>query len=120
MPNQSAAADVHSMVRILPTPQPSDEFDPLPAMRREISLLRIELQQLREMENEARKTNEFLVAHFDRIMDSRDRWQREAERLRALYEQTLNKPYWSLSWWRTTIGLFHGRATLAPADGTAR
>ena len=77
-------------------------------MRREITLLRIELQQLRAMENEARKTSEFLIAHMDRIIDSRDQWQREAERFRALmarvpcpaHDGTLNKPRWSLSWWR--------------------
>lgn len=101
MPNQSAAANVHSIMRILPAPQPSDASDPVPAMRREISLLRIELEQLRAMESEARKTNEFLVAHFDRIVDNQDQWQREAERLSALCsvrEETLNKPRWSLFW----------------------
>jgi hypothetical protein len=51
------------------------------------------------MESEARKTNEFLVAHFDRIIDNRDQWQREVERLGAwcsVHEETLNKPRWSL------------------------
>jgi hypothetical protein len=108
MPNQSAAVNVHPFMRIFPAPKPSDASDPVPAMRREITLLRIELEQLRAMENEARKTKEFLFAHIDRIMDCRDQWQREAERLSALmaqvpcsaHEETLNKPHWSLFWWR--------------------
>jgi hypothetical protein len=70
-------------------------------MRREIKLLRIELERLRAMEK-------FLFAVIGRIMDSRDQWQREAERLRALmaqvpcsaHEDTLNKPHWLLFWWR--------------------
>ncbi len=100
MPNQAAIANIHSIVRVLPAPEAPDVPDPVPAMRREISLLRIELERLRQMENEASKANEFLVAHFDSIMDSRDRWRREAERLSALYEKALNKPHWSLFWWR--------------------
>jgi FtsZ-binding cell division protein ZapB len=87
MPNQSAAANVHPFMRIFPAPQPPDASDPVPAMRREITLLRIELEQLRAMEDEARKTMEFLFAHVDRIMESRDQWQREAEHLRALMAQ---------------------------------
>jgi hypothetical protein len=110
MPNQSAAVNVHPLVRIFPAPQPPDAFDPVPAMRREITLLRIELEQLRAMESEARNTKEFLCAHIERIMDSRDQWRREAERLRALtaqlpypaHDETLDKPHWSLFWWRNT------------------
>ena len=108
MPNQSAAAKVQPLMRIFPAPPPPDASDPVPAMRREITLLRIELEQLRAMENEARNTKEFLVAHIDRIMDSRDHWQREAERLRALtaqvpystHEDTPDKSHRPLFWWR--------------------
>ena len=46
-------------------------------MRRELKLLRIELERLRAMEK-------FHSAVIERIMDSRDQWQREAERLSAL------------------------------------
>jgi hypothetical protein len=98
MPNQAAIANIHSTVRVLPAPEAPDASNPVPAMRREISLLRIELERLRQMESEASKANEFLVAHFDSIMDSRDHWRREAERLSALYEKALNKPHWSLLW----------------------
>jgi hypothetical protein len=78
-------------------------------MRREITLLRIELEQLRAREIEARKAKEFLLAHIDRIAESRDHWRREAEDLSALIakapwmtrEKTPNKPSpWSLLWWR--------------------
>jgi hypothetical protein len=87
MPNQSSAADVHPILRILPAP--SDSSDPVPAMRREMALLRIELEQARAREEEARITVEFLFAHVDRIMDSRDHWKREAERLAATPEGSL-------------------------------
>jgi hypothetical protein len=50
-------------------------------MRRELALLRVEL---RAREDEARRREELLFAHIDRIMESRDQWQREAERLSAL------------------------------------
>lgn len=109
MSNQSAAASVHPVVRIFPVPQPPDAFDSVPTMRREITLLRIEVERLRAMESEARKTKEFLIAHIDRLIDSRDHWQREAERLSALmarvpcsaHDETLNRPpHRSLFWWR--------------------
>ena len=103
MPNQSAAALVNPVLRLLPEPPPQEASDPVPVMRREISLLRIELERLRAMENEAHKTNELLVAHIDRIMASRDEWQREAERLSALCatcQDTLDKSRRSLFWWR--------------------
>jgi hypothetical protein len=104
MLNQSAAANVHPFMRIFPAPP--DASDPVPAMRREIMLLRIELEQLRAIEDEARKTKEFFFAHIDRIMESRDQWQREAEHLRALmvqvpcsaHQETFNKLHWSLFW----------------------
>jgi hypothetical protein len=91
MPNQSATADVHPIVRILPAPQPSDPSDPVPAMRREMALLRIELEQARAGEEEARITVEFLFAHVDRIIDSRDHWKREAERLAAIAEGSFRR-----------------------------
>jgi len=100
MPNQSAAALANPVLRLFPEPPPQEASDPLPVMRREISLLRIELERWRAMGNEARKTNELLVAHIDRIMENRDVWQREAERLSALcstYQERLER--WSLSWW---------------------
>jgi len=108
MPTQSAAAYVLPLVRIVPAPPPPDSCDPVPAMRRELALLRIELEQLRAREDEARKTEQFLFAHLDRVIDSRDRWQREAERLSALmadipaHDETLEKPQRSLVWWRNT------------------
>jgi hypothetical protein len=79
-------------------------------MRREMTLLRIELEQLRAKEDEARKTKEFLFAYIDRVVASRDRWRREAERLRVLttdapcaaHARTREKPHWSLFWWRNT------------------
>jgi FtsZ-binding cell division protein ZapB len=107
MSTQSAAANVHPFMRIFPAPPP-DAFDSVPTMRREITLLRIEVERLRAIENEARETKEFLIAHIDRLMESRDRWQREAERLSALVAQvpcsahdaTLDRAHWSLFWWR--------------------
>ena len=110
MPTQSAAASIHPLVRIFPAPPPPDSSDPVPAMRRELALLRIELERLRAKENEARNTEEFLFAHLDRIIHSRDRWQREAQRLGALVadapcpadDDTLEKPQRSLFWWRNT------------------
>jgi FtsZ-binding cell division protein ZapB len=106
MANHSAAANVHPFMRIFPAPP--DAFDSVPTMRREITLLRIEVERLRAIENEARETKEFLIAHIDRLMESRDRWQREAERLGALmaqmpcpaHEAPPDRPHWSLFWWR--------------------
>jgi hypothetical protein len=108
MPTQSAATHVLPLVRIVPAPPPPDSSDPVPAMRRELALLRIELEQLRAREEEARETEQFLFAHLDRVIDSRDRWQREAERLSALmadipeHDETLDKPERPPVWWRNT------------------
>jgi hypothetical protein len=105
MSNQSAAAIAHPFMRMFPASQPPDAFDCVPTMRRELTLLRIEVEQLRAREHEARETKEFLVAHIDRLMQSRDRWQREAERLGALLarapcsareETPAAKPRWPL------------------------
>jgi hypothetical protein len=104
MPNQSAAANAHHLASPFPGPQPWEAPDPLPVMRRELKLLliemnvlRVEVEQLRAMEREARNTEEFLSAAVNRIMESRDYWRREAERLRALIVEV---PPWSLFWWR--------------------
>ena len=64
--------------------------------------LRIEVEQLRAADQEAHKTKESLSASVNRIMESRDTWQREAERLSALMAQV---PPWSLLWWRC-LGAF--------------
>lgn len=102
MPNQSSA-NIHPFANTFPTP-PWDAPDPLPVMRREMKLLlielnvlRIEVEQLRAADQEAHKTKESLSASVNRIMESRDTWQREAERLSALMAQV---PPWSLLWWR--------------------
>jgi hypothetical protein len=76
---KSAATKARPIIQILPAPSTPDKTDPVPAMRREMSLLRIELDQLRARENETSKTNDFLVAQFDRVMDNRNQWQQEAE-----------------------------------------
>ena len=106
--SRSAAATIQPILRIFPAPEPKHACDPVPAMRRELALLRIELDQLRAKECAARKTEEFLFAQIDQVIDSRDRWQQEAERLRALVVETpcdgsaeeLEKPRWSLFRWR--------------------
>jgi len=84
MPNRCAATNLSPIIRLLPEAPPQDRTDPVPAMRRELSLLRIELERLRALENEARKTNELLVGYIDHLIDSRDEWRRGAERLSAL------------------------------------
>ena len=103
MMSASYAATVRSAMLMLP---PEHAVDPMPAMRRELVLLRIELEKLRATECEARKTNEFLVRELDRIIDNRDQWRREAERLDALvtrtpcstYEAAHDHSLWSLFW----------------------
>jgi len=83
MPNQSAT-NLSPIIRLLPEAPPQDRIDPVPAMRRELSLLRIELERLRVLENETRQTNELLVGYIDHLIDSRDEWRRETERLSVL------------------------------------
>ena len=68
----------------------------------EMNVLRVEVEQLRAIEREARKTEEFLSASVNRLMESRDHWRREAERLRPLIEQV---PPWSL-FWRSCVDAF--------------
>jgi hypothetical protein len=47
MPNQCAATNLSAIIRLLPEAPPQDRIDPVPAMGREPSLLRIELERLR-------------------------------------------------------------------------
>jgi len=114
MSNQSAAANVHPFMRTSSAPDP-DASDPVPIMRREIMLLRIEMEHLRGKQDEAHKMKEFLLAYVERVEHlraNRDQWQREAERLSALIAQV---PHWSLFWarccfdalktWRKLTGL---------------
>jgi hypothetical protein len=101
MPNPSAATNVHHFMRKFPAHQPPDASDPVPVMRREITLLRIEVEHLRAMEAEARKAKELLLAYVVRVehlRENRDQWQREAERLVLLtqvHEGAFEKPHWS-------------------------
>jgi hypothetical protein len=69
----------------------------------ETSMLRDEVERLRAAEQEAR----YLSASADQIMESRDQWRREAERLRALIAQVTP---WSLLWWRCLDTLRRGVA----------
>jgi FtsZ-binding cell division protein ZapB len=99
MSNQSAVASVHPLVRASSAPDP-DAPDPVPIMRREMNLLRIEMEQLRGKEDEARKIKEFLLAYVERVEHlraERDEWQQEAERLRALITLV---PRWWIFWAR--------------------
>jgi FtsZ-binding cell division protein ZapB len=114
MSNQSAAGNVHPFMHTSSAPNPNAP-DPLPILRREVTLLRIEMENLREKEDEARKMKEILLTYVERVEHlraNRDQWQREAERLRALIAQV---PPWSLFWarccfdvsktWRKLTGL---------------
>jgi hypothetical protein len=96
MPNQSVASNDHPCAPTFPAPQPWAAPDPLPVMRREmklllieISQLRIEVEHLRAREEEAQNAKEFL----HRVIESRDQWRREAQRLRALMAKV---PPWLL------------------------
>ena len=101
-------------MRTSSAPDPN-EPDPLPILRREVALLRIEIENLRGKQDEARKMKEFLLAYVERVerlRANRDQWQREAERLSALIARV---PHWSLFWarccfdasktWRKLTGL---------------
>jgi hypothetical protein len=63
----------------------------------EMNVLRVEVEQLRAIEREARNTEEILSNSVNRLIESRNQWRREAERLRALIAQV---PPWSLFWRR--------------------
>jgi len=98
MSNQPNAANVHSFVRKIPSPVTEDASDPVPIMRRQITLLNIEVEHLRAKEDEARKIKESLFAYVEQVeqlRENRDEWQREAERLSAVIGQV---PRWLLLW----------------------
>ena len=87
MPNQSVASNDCPFVTTFPASQPWDAPDPLPVMRREMKLLlieigqlRTEVEELRAKEEEAQNVKEFLY----RVIENRNQWQREAQRLRGL------------------------------------
>jgi FtsZ-binding cell division protein ZapB len=105
MSNQSAVANVHPLVRTSSAPDP-DASDPVPIMRREINLLRIEIEQLRGKEDEARKIKQFLLAYVERVEHlraDRDEWQQEAERLSSLITQV---PRWWIFWARNWLDVW--------------
>ena len=103
MSNQSAAANVHSFVRKIPPPETADPSDPVPIMRRQITLLNLEVKHLRAKEDEARDIKEILIAYVERVeqlRENRDEWQREAGRLSAVMAQV---PRWVLLWARCCL-----------------
>jgi len=105
MSNQSAAVNVHSLVRKIPPPETEDGSDPVPVMRRQITLLNIEVEHLRANEDEARKIKEFLVEYgewVEQLRENRDEWQREAERRSAVMGQV---PHWALLWARGRLNV---------------
>ena len=105
MSNQSAAVNVHSLVRKIPPPEREDGSDPVPVMRRQITLLNIEVEHLRANEDEARKIKEFLVEYgewVEQLRENRDEWQREAERRSAVMGQV---PHWALLWARGRLNV---------------
>src|SRR5262249_58992267 len=107
-----APSNTHPLVTTFPAPQPWDAADPLPVMRREMKLLLIETSMLRDQVERLRAAEQearYLSASVDQIMESRDQWRREAERLRALIAQVTP---WSLLWCRCLD-------TLTPCRGTA-
>src|SRR5262245_9557923 len=92
MPDQSVCSNDYPFVTTFSASQPWDAPDPLPVMRREMKLLlteigqlRTEVEQLRAKEEEAPNVKEFLY----QVIESRDQWQREAQRLRALMSKVL-------------------------------
>jgi hypothetical protein len=96
MPSQSVASNDYPFVTTFPASQPWDAPDPLPVMRREMKLLlieigqlRTEVEELRAKEMEEQNVKEFLY----RVIESRNQWQREAQRLRALIAKV---PPWLL------------------------
>jgi hypothetical protein len=96
MPNQSVGSNDYPSVTTSPASQPWDAPDPLPVMRREMKLLlieigqlRTEVEQLRAKEEEVQNVKEFLY----RVIESRDQWRGEAQRLHALMAKV---PPWLL------------------------
>jgi len=77
----------------------------VPVMRRQITLLNIEVEHLRANEDEARKIKEFLVEYgewVEQLRENRDEWQREAERRSAVMGQV---PHWALLWARGRLNV---------------
>ena len=79
-------------------PQPWEAPDPLPVMRRELkllliemNLLRIEVEQSRSIREEARAREAFFSASVKQLTEGRDKWRREAERLRDLMMRAQSK-----------------------------
>jgi hypothetical protein len=90
-------------------PQPWEAPDPLPVMRRELkllliemNLLRIEVEQSRSIRDEAQAREAFFSASVKRLTEGRDKWRREAERLRDLIDEG---PTW-LRFWRRLVDSF--------------
>src|SRR5438067_10259937 len=86
------------------TPPPGEANDTLPVMRRELKLLlielnglRVEVEQLRVMRQEAIDREALFSASVEQLAESRDHWRREVEGLCALVEQV---PQWALFWGR--------------------
>jgi hypothetical protein len=92
MSNRAAAVNVHPSGL---SGRPSHD----PVMRREIVMLRAELEEMRAIAEEARKTNRALYAYIDDILENQYQWQREAERLSSLLKKGFNNPHWSLFSW---------------------
>jgi alkylation response protein AidB-like acyl-CoA dehydrogenase len=91
MSNQAAIASVHTSG--LPE-RPSHD----PVMRREIATLRAELEEMRAVANEARKTNRLLYAYIDYILENQYQWEREAKRLSSLLKKRPQDQHWLFSW----------------------
>src|SRR5262249_19529417 len=96
MPNQSVGSNDYPFVTTFPASQPWDAPDPLPVMRREMKMLLIELgelrtggEKMRANEKEAQNAKEILYS----VIESRDQWRREAQRLHALMAKV---PPWLL------------------------
>src|SRR5262249_24823181 len=96
MPNQSVCSNDYPFVTTFSASQPWDAPDPLPVMRRGKNWLltataqvSTEVEQLRSKGEGAQNVKEF----FYRVIESRDQWQREAQRLRALMAKV---PTWLL------------------------
>jgi hypothetical protein len=97
MSNRAAVANVHPSV--LPG-RPSHD----PVMRREIVMLRAELEEMRATTHEVRKTNQLLHAYIDYILENQYQWQREAERLSSLLKRGSRNPHWSPFSWGERAG----------------
>ena len=52
-------------------------------------MLRAELEEMRAIADEARKTNRILYAYIDEILENQYQWQREAERLSSLLKKRI-------------------------------